>query len=153
MTVRMTVQNWNKLSHVTNISATPSLFGIGGNKEDTPERNQKEVKGGTAYRGTGSTASSVAHNSTNCKKKYAAGQWGSVRKKSPAQTAGDVDKYPQMGYSISTRGTTSRRFPQVLQRSNRLLGGVAVTSLYLSSGRQQEWQSEWPYKTETNCPM
>ena len=135
----MTVQNSNKSFHETYISATPFPYGLGVIKSNvTPEKNQKEVKGGTAYRGTGSTASSVAHNSTNCKKKYAAGQWGSVRKKSPAQTAGDVDKYPQMGYSISTRGTTSRRFPQVLQRSNRLLGGVAVTSLYLSSGKPGE---------------
>ena len=34
-------------------------------------------------------------------------------KKSPVPVAGDVDKYPKMGYSIDTKGATSRRLPQM----------------------------------------
>ena len=48
----------------------PLFWGLGVNKEDYPLR--KKVEGGTAYRGAGSTIHSVAHHSTNCKKKYAA---------------------------------------------------------------------------------
>ena len=69
MTVRMTVQNSNKSFHETYISATPFPYGLGVIKSNvTPERNQKEVEGGTAYRGAGSTTDRLAHNSTNCKK-------------------------------------------------------------------------------------
>ena len=70
MTARMNVQNPNKSFHETYISATPFPYGLGVIKSDvTPEGNQKEVEGGTAYRGAGSTTDRLAHNSTNCKEK------------------------------------------------------------------------------------
>ena len=66
MTVRMTVQNSNKLSHVTYISATPFPYGLGVNKEDYYPL--KKGRGGkTAYRGAGSTIDRLTHSSTNCK--------------------------------------------------------------------------------------
>ena len=60
---------------------------------------------------------------------------GSVKgaKKSSALMAEGVDKSPRMGYSIGTKGATSRRLPQLRERSNRVRGGGAVTSLYYSS--------------------
>ena len=62
----MTVQNSNKLSHVTYISATPFPYGLGVNKEDYYPL--KKGRGGkTAYRGAGSTMDRLTHNSTNCK--------------------------------------------------------------------------------------
>ena len=68
MTVRMTVQNSNKSFHETYISVTPSLLRLGVIKRNvTPEGNQKEIKGGTAYRGAGSTNYRLTRNSTNCK--------------------------------------------------------------------------------------
>ena len=36
-------------------------------------------------------------------------------KKFPALMAGDIDKYPKMGYSIGTKGATSRRLPPIVK--------------------------------------
>ena len=55
MTVTMSVQNWKISSHVIFMSVTPSLYDQG-KKYITPEKN----RGGTAYRGTGSTKESIA---------------------------------------------------------------------------------------------
>ena len=71
------------------------------------------------------------HSSLRCT--FAAQRFGEGRKKSSALMAEGVDKSPRMGYSIGTEGATSRRLPQLRERSNRARGGGAVTSLYYSS--------------------
>ena len=63
MTVTMSVQNWKISSHVMFMSATPSLYDQGQKKYITPEKD----RGGTAYRGTGSTNDSITHHATDCK--------------------------------------------------------------------------------------
>ena len=65
MTATMSVQNWKISSHVIFMSATPSLYDQGQKKYITPEKD----RGGTAYRGTGSTANSISQDSWNCKQK------------------------------------------------------------------------------------
>ena len=62
MTVTMSVQNWKISSHVMFMSATPSLYDQGQKKYITPEKD----RGGTAYRGTGSTKDSITHPATDC---------------------------------------------------------------------------------------
>ena len=56
----------------------PLSLWIGGNKEEIlpPKEIKKKSKGGTAYRGTGSTTDSVAQDSTNCKENVESSQKG-----------------------------------------------------------------------------
>ena len=63
MTATMSVQNWKISSHVMFMSATPSLYDRGQKKYITHEKD----RGGTAYRGTGSTKDSITHHATDCK--------------------------------------------------------------------------------------
>ena len=76
----------------------------------TPERNQEEIeRGESAYRGTGSTANSVAQDSTNCKK----------NKSKTGYVAGDGD-VPRFYMNFGSFG--ERSFTQRAQKIPRMSG-------------------------------